>query len=490
MTALIFDCDGVLADTERYGHLPAFNQMFEELGLPVRWSEEEYGEKLKISGGKERMASLLTEDFVRDAGLPTDPEGQQKAVAGWHRRKTDIYTEIVAAGRLPGRPGVARITAAALDEGWALGVASTSSEASVRAVLEHVVGSDRAARFALVLAGDVVPKKKPAPDIYQLALARLGVEPGEALVIEDSRNGLLSAVGADLTCLVTVSSYTQDEDFSEAALVVSSLGEPGGEPTRVSWPTEVSPNPATSSGWEICRRASRFGTCTGDERSGRCGWRRSSLDSVELVVRTMAETACENEQYFGELDAVVGDGDFGYSMARGFELVLAEFDSFDREDIGTFLKKIAVVITSRVGGTSGPLWGTAFLRAGATAAGKTELTTDDMIAMLRAAIEGIKKRGQSDLGDKTLLDALVPAVDELERALGEGNDASASLQRAAATARERAEATREMLAKRGRAAYTGERSIGTLDAGAVAVAIMFEQVAGAWAANDQGEVTP
>jgi phosphoglycolate phosphatase-like HAD superfamily hydrolase len=139
VTALIFDCDGVLADTERYGHLPAFNQMFEELGLPVRWSEEEYGEKLKISGGKERMASLLTEDFVRDAGLPTDPEGQQKAVAGWHRRKTDIYTEIVAAGRLPGRPGVARITAAALDAGWALGVASTSSEASVRAVLEHVI---------------------------------------------------------------------------------------------------------------------------------------------------------------------------------------------------------------------------------------------------------------------------------------------------------------------------------------------------------------
>ncbi|MGZ5297228.1 MAG: dihydroxyacetone kinase subunit DhaL [Actinomycetota bacterium] len=216
----------------------------------------------------------------------------------------------------------------------------------------------------------------------------------------------------------------------------------------------------------------------------------ASLARVELVVRTIAQTAVDNEKYFGDLDAVVGDGDFGYSMARGFELVLADFDSFDRTDIGTFLKKIAVVITSRVGGTSGPLWGTAFLRAGATAAGKTEVTTDDTLAMLRAAIEGIKKRGQSDLGDKTLLDALVPAVDELQQALDEGDDAGGALKRAATRARERAEATREMLAKRGRAAYTGERSIGTLDAGAVAVAVMFEQVAHAWAANDQGEVAP
>jgi HAD superfamily hydrolase (TIGR01509 family) len=233
VTALIFDCDGVLADTERDGHLPAFNQMFEEFGLPVSWSEEEYGEKLKISGGKERMASLLTEDFVRDAGLPTDPEGQREMLAGWHRRKTQIYTEMVTAGRLPGRPGVARIIAAALDAGWALAVASTSSEASVRAVLEHVAGADQAVRFALVLAGDVVPKKKPAPDIYRLAVARLGVEPGEALVVEDSRNGLLAAAGADLPCVVTVSSYTEHEDFSEAVLVVSSLGEPGGERTKV-----------------------------------------------------------------------------------------------------------------------------------------------------------------------------------------------------------------------------------------------------------------
>jgi HAD superfamily hydrolase (TIGR01509 family) len=233
VTALIFDCDGVLADTERYGHLPAFNQMFEEFGLPVRWSEEEYGEKLKIAGGKERMASLLTADFVAQAGLPTDPEGQRETVAAWHRRKTEIYKEMVAEGRLPGRPGVARIVRAALEEGWTLAVCSTSSEASVRAVLEHVVGPDQAARFALVLAGDVVPAKKPAPDIYEMAVERLSVGPGEALVIEDSRNGLLAAVGAGLTCVVTVSSYTGQEDFSEAVLVVSSLGDPEGERTEV-----------------------------------------------------------------------------------------------------------------------------------------------------------------------------------------------------------------------------------------------------------------
>ncbi len=233
MTALIFDCDGVLADTERFGHLPAFNQMFSEFGVPVRWSEEEYGAKLKISGGKERMASLLTEGFVREAGLPTDAEGQADLIAGWHRRKTEIYTELVAEGRLPARPGIARITEEALDAGWELGVASTSSEASVRAVLEHAVGPERAARFTAIVAGDVVDRKKPAPDIYELALSLIGTDAAEGVAIEDSRNGLLAAVGAGLTCVVTVSSYTEDEAFDEAALVVSSLGDPEGETSRI-----------------------------------------------------------------------------------------------------------------------------------------------------------------------------------------------------------------------------------------------------------------
>jgi HAD superfamily hydrolase (TIGR01509 family) len=231
MTTLIFDCDGVLADTERFGHLPAFNRTFEEEGVPVRWSEEEYGERLKIGGGKERMASLLTEDFVREHGLPGDPEGQKEMLQRWHKRKTAAYKEMVAAGVMPGRPGIARIIDEALQEGWTVAVASTSAEESVRAVLEHAVGKQHAERIA-VFAGDVVPAKKPDPAIYKLAIERTGADPEDTLAIEDSRNGLLAAVGAGLRCLVTVSSYTKEEDFSEAVLVVTSLGDPG-EPTRV-----------------------------------------------------------------------------------------------------------------------------------------------------------------------------------------------------------------------------------------------------------------
>ena len=206
----------------------------------------------------------------------------------------------------------------------------------------------------------------------------------------------------------------------------------------------------------------------------------ADLSDVETVVRTIATVAVDNEKYFGDLDAVVGDGDFGYSMARGFELVLSGWDDFDRADIGTFLKKVAVVITSRIGGTSGPLWGTAFLRAGATAGTADRLESAQVIAMLRASIAGIMARGKSDVGDKTLLDALVPAVDALEERAGAGDDAAAALRAAATVARERAEATRSMQAMRGRASYTGERSIGTLDAGAIAVAVMFEALADQW----------
>jgi HAD superfamily hydrolase (TIGR01509 family) len=228
---LIFDCDGVLADTERYGHLPAFNQTFEEFGLPVRWTEQDYAQRLLIGGGKERMRSLLTPEFVAAAGLPTDKAGQDEAIAAWHRRKTEIYTAMVADGKLPGRPGIRRIIAAADDAGWQLAVASTSAEPSVRAVLEHAAGSDLA-RDVAVFAGDVVPAKKPAPDIYQLAVRDLAADPARTVVVEDSRNGLLAATGAGLPALITVNGYTEDEDFSGAALVVSSLGDPG-EPARV-----------------------------------------------------------------------------------------------------------------------------------------------------------------------------------------------------------------------------------------------------------------
>jgi HAD superfamily hydrolase (TIGR01509 family) len=226
MPALILDCDGVLADTERDGHRPAFNETFDELGLPVHWSKADYADKLKIGGGKERMESLLTDRFVADNGLAADAAGQAAMLADWHRRKTARYKAIVADGKLPGRPGIARIAAAAADADWTLAVASTSAEESVRTVLDHAVGAELATAFS-VFAGDIVPAKKPDPAIYLLALSELGLTPADAIVIEDSRNGLLAAVGAGLRCVVTISSYTAEEDMREAALVVSSLGDAG-----------------------------------------------------------------------------------------------------------------------------------------------------------------------------------------------------------------------------------------------------------------------
>jgi dihydroxyacetone kinase phosphoprotein-dependent L subunit len=476
--ALIFDCDGVLADTERYGHLVAFNRTFAEFGLPVRWSVAEYRDKVRIGGGKERMASLLTPEFVAAAGLPSDPAGQRAAIASWHQRKTEIYTELVASGAVPPRSGVARITGEALAAGWRVAVASTSAEPSVVATLERAVGAEQAARVT-VFAGDIVPRKKPAPDIYRLALDWTGLPADRVVVIEDSRNGLLAAAGAGLACVVTVNDFTRDEDFSEAALVVSALGDPGGERAVVLAGVLANRAGAAPGDWLTLTDLARVRPEPHVQPEQGASMSKVTFGDVEHVVHTIAATATGNEKYFGDLDAVVGDGDFGYSMARGFEIVLADWDGFDRTDIGTFLKKVAVVITSRIGGTSGPIWGTAFLRAGAVAGTATELEPAQVVAMLRAAIEGIKARGRSDVGDKTLLDALVPATDAIEESVAAGLDAAATLRAVATVARERAEATRSMQAMRGRASYTGERSIGTLDAGAVAVAVMFEALADA-----------
>ncbi len=225
MPALIFDCDGVLADTEQYGHLPAFNQTFADFNVPVQWSVDEYAEKVKIGGGKERMRSILTPDVRAYLGL-NDDAAVDEAVLAWHKRKTAVYKELVESGVMPARPGIARIVQEAHDAGWTLAVASTSAEPAVRAVLTHAVGDDLAKHFA-VFAGDVVPAKKPAPDIYLLALKDLDLDPDDAVVVEDSSNGLRAALGAGLRTLVTVSGYTREEDFTGASLVVSSLGDPG-----------------------------------------------------------------------------------------------------------------------------------------------------------------------------------------------------------------------------------------------------------------------
>ena len=206
----------------------------------------------------------------------------------------------------------------------------------------------------------------------------------------------------------------------------------------------------------------------------------TSIEGTELFVRTVADVARQNEKYFADLDGVCGDGDFGISLAAGFAKVMEQWDALDHSTPGALLKGVSMAIASRVGGVSGAIWGTAFLRASVVAGGKTDLTLDDVVAMLTAATEGMKKRGQSDLGDKTLLDAFVPAWEEFARVTREGGSAGDAIRAASVVARQKTEEIKPWVAKRGRAAYTGERSCGTYDAGSVAVAMMAEQLAEAW----------
>jgi beta-phosphoglucomutase-like phosphatase (HAD superfamily) len=228
--ALLFDCDGVLADTERDGHLVAFNQMWREKGVNWQWTPEQYAEKLKIGGGKERIASLARDaDFRAVYDVPASDEAWRATVADWHLRKGDIFKQLVSSGAIPGRPGVKRLAREALAAGWTLAVCSTSALPSVQAVLTHVMGDDTARQFAGVFAGDIVKAKKPAPDIYTYAAAKLDVVPADCVVVEDSRNGLLAATAARMACIVTQNELTKGERFSEAAIVLTSLGDPDGE---------------------------------------------------------------------------------------------------------------------------------------------------------------------------------------------------------------------------------------------------------------------
>lgn len=229
--ALIFDCDGVLADTEVEGHLVAFNALFAELGIGVEWSTEEYATLVEIAGGKERLQTLFRDRaWVRRQGLPLGRRRRAELVAAWHARKTAIFLDLVDQGRLPVRPGVARLAGAAHAAGWQVAVASTASREAVQAVVARTlpIPIDE----VHVFAGDVVPRKKPAPDVYALALEVLGVDPGGVCVVEDSAQGLAAARRAGCPVIVTVSALTGRDDFTGAALVVDSLGDPG-RPMRV-----------------------------------------------------------------------------------------------------------------------------------------------------------------------------------------------------------------------------------------------------------------
>ena len=220
--ALIFDCDGVLVDTERDGHRVGFNRAFEQMGIDAEWDVELYGKLLLVAGGKERMRAYFDE-----YGWPDEAdtrEARDALIARLHKRKTEITAGLVAEGGLPLRPGIRRIVDEAIAAGVRLGVCTTSNPKFIDAVLD-LLGPERKARFEFVHAGDVVWRKKPDPEIYELAKQSLGLPPHECMVVEDSRNGLLAAKGAGLPCLITTSTYTVDEDFAEADRVVPELGD-------------------------------------------------------------------------------------------------------------------------------------------------------------------------------------------------------------------------------------------------------------------------
>lgn len=220
LKALIFDCDGVLVDTEKDGHRVAFDRAFAAAGLEVEWDVPLYGQLLKIAGGKERMRH-----YFERHGYPPSAADKDAFIKGLHKRKTDLFIEIIEGGQLPLRPGVKRLIDEAIAAGITLAVCSTSNERAVNLVVEKMLGSQRKARFSLILAGDVVSKKKPDPEIYNLAKQRLNLPGEECLVIEDSRNGLLAAKAAGMYCLITTNGYTVEEDFSEADAVFPELGD-------------------------------------------------------------------------------------------------------------------------------------------------------------------------------------------------------------------------------------------------------------------------
>ncbi len=222
--AIIFDVDGTLADTERDGHRVAFNAAFADAGLDWEWSVPLYGELLRVTGGKERIREFLAKH--RPGFEPTGP--LDDFVRDLHALKTEHYKHMMADGAIGLRPGVLRLLTEAREAGLRLAIATTTTPANVTALLGAAPIDSLEDWFEVIGAGDVVSAKKPAPDIFLLALRELGLPAEACVAVEDSHNGVRSALGAGLAgLLVTVSSYTADEDFSGAALVVDGLGEPG-----------------------------------------------------------------------------------------------------------------------------------------------------------------------------------------------------------------------------------------------------------------------
>lgn len=227
--ALLFDCDGVLVDTEKDGHRVTFNQAFAEKGLDAVWGVEQYGELVKIGGGKERMTKFFSDSPTQEpwASLKTAEE-QQAYIKEMHLLKTGLFMQMIETGALQLRPGVARLVGEAIAAGVPVAVCSTSSEQAVSTIVRVLLGAGVAGQMP-VYAGDAVPKKKPSPDIYLLAARQMGLEPSNCVVVEDSHIGVMAAKAAGMRCVVTKSGYTADEDFSSADAVFNYIGDKGDE---------------------------------------------------------------------------------------------------------------------------------------------------------------------------------------------------------------------------------------------------------------------
>jgi len=222
LEAILFDCDGVLADTERDGHRPAFNRAFALNNIPDKWEVNRYGILLETGGGKERMTAHWNE-----VGWPeVIPEGEGRAakVKELHLLKTDIFMELIDEGSIPLRPGVLRLVDEAIAAGVKLAVCSTSNDKAVANLVKTLMGPERAAKFQ-IFAGDMVKVKKPAPDVYDMAVDTMSLDKSRCVIVEDTHIGLGAARAAGISCIVTKSSYSADEDFTGASMIVEELGD-------------------------------------------------------------------------------------------------------------------------------------------------------------------------------------------------------------------------------------------------------------------------
>jgi len=228
LKALIFDVDGTLAETERDGHMPAFNAAFTAAGVDWHWDEPLYKKLLAIGGGRERIATYLR-DYSNTA--VADETALMDSI---HQHKATFYTQQVAAGKVPLRAGVARLINEAKAAGIKVAVATNCSHVSLNALTQYCLGAAPDAIFDVVVTGEEVTLKKPAPEVYLKALAALGVHASEAVAIEDAEIGLRAAVAADIKAVVTISQYTAEENFTGASVVLSDLGELGATPEVIA----------------------------------------------------------------------------------------------------------------------------------------------------------------------------------------------------------------------------------------------------------------